>query len=60
MTTQMPPGAAAAPRRRPYEAPAIEQSGSFERVVLACSQTPQQSQDDPDCLTHNCAPACSS
>ncbi len=26
--------------RRPYEPPRIEESGSFERLVLACGHTP--------------------
>lgn len=31
--------------RRPYEAPSIEETGSFERLVLACSHLP----DEPLC-----------
>jgi hypothetical protein len=28
------------PARRRYEAPRIEESGAFERLVLACGHTP--------------------
>lgn len=27
-------------RRQPYEPPRIEETGSFERLVLACGHTP--------------------
>jgi hypothetical protein len=33
-------GAEQARGRRPYVAPCIEQSGDFERLVLACSHLP--------------------
>jgi hypothetical protein len=30
------------PSRKHYEPPAIEESGGFERLVLACGHTPDQ------------------
>ena len=30
----------AKPRRRPYNPPAIEETGSFERLALGCGHTP--------------------
>lgn len=36
--------------RRPYQTPAVEESGGFERLVLACSHTPQDGlQGDLQC-----------
>jgi hypothetical protein len=32
-----PKADSAPPRKKPYAAPRIEESGSFERLVLACS-----------------------
>jgi hypothetical protein len=44
------PGAAKVLRaRRPYSPPAVEETGSFERLTLACSHVPM----GPD----NCHPA---
>ena len=40
--------------RKPYSAPAIEESGSFQRLVLACGQGPgHEFANDP------CDPFCS-
>lgn len=37
------------PVRRPYEPPCVEESGSFERLVLSCSHKPGVSfcEDNP-------------
>jgi hypothetical protein len=55
---QRPTEAAAPMRRKPYQAPAIEQSGSFERVVLSCTHTPAEASADPDCFFSQCSTNC--
>ena len=40
--------------KRAYRSPAIEESGSFERLVLACTHTPEEEMGDPE---SNCLPA---
>ena len=36
----MDPKSEPKPAKRPYEAPAVEETGDFERLVLACAHTP--------------------
>jgi hypothetical protein len=50
MTSKQNPSAQDQGARAPYEAPAIEDSATFERLALMCSMTPAQAEEGEACL----------